>query len=104
MRERASGCPKAIVMVTTSGVATLPFCGYLHVVEVFDDQTGLAMQRAEVNVAGLPRAVKLSRLGAGLWAVSGDFADREIMVVDRSPDAALDRWRATAADDWRAAA
>ncbi|MFI0847770.1 hypothetical protein [Mesorhizobium sp. IMUNJ 23232] len=62
------------------------------------------MQRAEVNVSGKVAEVKVSRLGTGLWAVSGDFADREIVVVDRSPDAALDRWRATAADDWRAAA
>ncbi|MFI0847180.1 hypothetical protein [Mesorhizobium sp. IMUNJ 23232] len=94
----------SIVMVTTLHVATRTVCQYVHTVNFAANQTGMAMQRAEVNVAGQPMQVKVTRLGAGLWAVSGDFADREIVVVDRSPDAALDRWRATAADDWRAAA
>ncbi|MEQ1952586.1 hypothetical protein [Mesorhizobium sp. CN2-181] len=62
------------------------------------------MQRTEVNVRGKPQEVRVSRLGAGLWAAAGEFADRDIVVVDRSPDAVLDRWRATAADDWSAAA
>lgn len=64
----------------------------------------MPLQRANVTITGKLVEVTVDRRNASLWVASGVFADRDIEVVGRNWEDALERWRAAACDDWLAPA
>lgn len=60
-------------------------------------------QLVEMTIAGRRIELSVGRLGRGLWGAAGVFADRDIAVVGRTYEDALERWQTAAFDDWLSA-